>query len=486
MSTVFEDSEKYEYTTSNAIFNILNQTVNFATQPNANFTANISSKENDAILLSEAYFMIEYNVRSTTAFRLCANWFLSALNSFNLSINSFSMQYNSIFASRSLPMLSQTLRYLQYEDSDFNKLNSIQRELFQNVIQDVDVAGEVGISNINVVKYYPIEEYPAVAGGALSNTKNYCVVHLKDIFPSVGQFQQVNGLLSMSMVLSYNSLLQSLGTPITGGAESGFTLSMINFHYPVRTFNMKNSIDLDLNYLSTFGILNGTVPQIFKFDFPAPNAGAGITGTAAPFDKVQQITMSNIQLSVNKIYKLLIFPVFSPTATVAGSVLSFKLGNKTVTTPALAINTADPVNLNNNNVLSTFYGLGTPIGSVGSPLFNIRNFKTIVNGAVIVPTNVVQGYTSEFYSEWYNYNFSFNGQSIDKIKKPNLWFNSNMYKFFKPIVVDLSNATANNSFNSLSFSFDVYNAFSKAAAGAFSYDLRVDYVILNEVVLNDS
>ena len=471
MSTVFEDSEKYEYTTSNAIFNVMNQTVNFSTQPNANFTANISSKENDAILLSDAYFVIEYTINSGAAFKLCANWFLSTVQSWNLSINSFSMQWNSIFAGRSLPMLSQTLRYLQYENDDFNKLNSIQRELFQNNI--ATTANDASIFDMNQIKYFPIENYPA------GESKNYCVIHLKDIFPSVGQFQQVNGLLSMSMVLSYNNLLQSLGSTIIG-LGSNFSLTMINFHYPIRTFNQKSSIDLDLNYLSTFGILNGTVPQIQTFRFPANDA-------ILSFKSSNTVIMSNIQLSVNKIYKLLIFPVFTMKPIADGSVLSFKLNNSTITTGPLAINTADPANITNDNLLSTFYGLGTPIGSCGSPLFGYKNVKIVVNGSVIKPTNVVQGYESLYYSDWYNYNFSFNGDSINKIKKPNLFFNSNMYKFFKPIIVDLSNATSNNSFNSLSFSFDVFNQFSKAGnAGAFEVDLRTDYVILNEVVLNDS
>ena len=471
MSSVFEDSEKYEYTTSNAIFNILNQTVDFVNQPNCNLVCNISSKENDAILLSEGYFMVEYTINTGVNFRLIPSFFLSFINSFNLAINSFSMQYNTIFAARSLPMLSQTLRYLQYEDKDFNQLNSIQREIFQNTIQTDGAVGLRGFVNSNLIKYYPIETYAAAAG---VSRKNYCVIHLKDIFPSVGQFQQVNGLLSMSLVLSYNSLLQAMGSQ----APISFQLTMINFHYPVRTFNMKNSIDLDLNYLSTYGILNGSIPNEYTIDY----------AINTPFnfgEKVTEVTMSNIQLSVNKIYKLLIFPVFTPTAAAGALDMTYYINNTPYNiTPAAADITA--ASLTNENLLSNLYGLSTPVGSVGSPLYSYSQIKVVVNGSVIKPTNVVQPYSSPYYSDWYNYNFSFNGDSIDKIKKPDLFFSANMYKFFKPIIVDLSNATSNNSFNSLSFSFNVFNQFSKTAVGSLTHKLRVDYVILNEVVLNDS
>jgi hypothetical protein len=457
----------YEYTLSQAVFNIASSSVNLVTNPNVNYTANISSKENDAILLSESYFLVEYKVNVGGGLgTLIPNWFLSLFNSFNLSINSFSLQMNSINAGRTFPMLAETLRYLTYENSDFNKFSSMERSIFQKNFRGDNTA----INCCDTLTYYPIEFY-----AQNSVTTNHCIVKLRDIFPSAGTFNQVSGLLSMSMVLSYNQAIQNFNF-----ALEKLTINSINFHYPVRTFNMKNSIDIDLNYISTYGVLNGTVPKEETFTF--------LLG-ATPFDTLtRNVVMSNIQLSVNKIYKLIIFPIFTVSAGTTGTIAvrkkQFELSVTGVTSDLVGANQIEV----QTNLASKLSYLGSLPGSCGSQLFAYRNVKIVINGSTILPSNVVQLYTSPYFGDWYNYDFSFNGAPLNKLKKPNLFFDSNMYSQFGPIIVDLSNATSNNSFNSISFSYEVYNTATKAdnATGPVTYSLRTDYVILNEIVLNDS
>ena len=462
--------EKLNYTINHSVFNIANTVVDFATQPNANYTANISSKENDAILLSESYFMIQYETTGANRSCLIPNWFLSMINSFNLSINSFSINYNTINAGRSLPMLAQCLRYLRYENEDFNKYSSMQREIFQKryLTAGADAANSPVYNN--GIEYYPIE---TINGGT---NINHCIVNLKDIFPSASTFNQVNGLLSMSLVLSYDKAIQSL----SNSAFTNFKINFINFHYPVKTYDFTNNIDIDLNYISTYGILQGTIPQLYAnpsiFTFP--------TLIEAGFNtRSESVTMSNIQLSVNKIYKLLIFPIFKNTSTTACTyVLPIK--NNAITCTTKANNEI----LVTDDVLRTNVGLGTLPGGIGSHLWGVRNIKVVVNGSRVLPTNVVQPYSSPYFSQWYNYDFSFNSTPLNSLSKPNLFFDSDMYNNFSPIIVDLSNATSNNSFNSLSFSFDVFNRFARSAvnAGEMKFELSVNYAILNEIVLNES
>ena len=281
------EEEKFNYTQTNAIFNIANTTNDFISSPNVNYTANISSKVNDAILLSEAYFIVEYKISNTKAGGgtstgvLIPNWFLSMLNSINFSINSYNFQLNSINQGRTFPMLVQTYRYLQYEQGDFNKYASTGREIFQKRYGAGPSFGES-------INYYPTEVVPT------ESVVRQLVLNLRDILPVAGTLNQVNGLLSFSMVLSYNKDIHSQGVEL-----GSFAIQKINFHYPVRTYNHKEIVDYDLSYISTYGVLQGVVPKTESFTFnPSLTYDYG--------SQSADVAMSNIQLSVNQIYKIMI------------------------------------------------------------------------------------------------------------------------------------------------------------------------------------
>ena len=137
---------------------------------------------------------------------------------------------------------------------------------------------------------------------------------------------------------------------------------------------------------------------------------------------MKPVVMSNIQLSVNKVYKLIILPVFTLAAGTAAGNLVLNQKNQS-TTIAATIAVAD-VMTEQTQVMTTYQGLGTLPGSVGSRLFGYKNVKVVVNGNRIEPTNIVQNYEASYYADWYNYNFSFNGNPINKLKKPDLAFDS--------------------------------------------------------------
>ena len=470
--------DELNYTVSNSVYNLANTTNDFINSPSVNYTCNISSKMNDAIILSESFFMIEYTIQSATNTCLIPNWFLSMLNSINFNINSYSFQLNSIAQGRTFPMLVQTLRYLQYEQSDYSKYSKVQQEHFQEF-------------EVPDTRYQVMEAFrPTVYIGGLGSIKSYIILNLKDLIPVIDTINQCTGLLSFSFVLNYNSSIHSLSKP-----PNSFTINKINFHYPIKTYNSEQVIDIDINYFKSLGVLQGRHPQTETFNITA--AGVNTFERIGLFTK--NIVVSNIQLSTNQIFKLLIFPVFelpSPANIVGGNdqINYFTQdGNSTVITvrdrfvnlPISNFNTNDA---DRNRYKESIDYLLTPQGGIGSPLFGITNLKVIVNGNQIEPSNITPEYISGYTSDYYQYFYGFDQAPINRYSKPNLFFNYDMYKNFSPIVVDISNATSKNAYNSLTFSYTIFNKFTLPNANyliANNINLTTYYTVLNLQVLND-
>jgi hypothetical protein len=189
-------------------------------------------------------------------------------------------------------MLVQTLRYMQYEQSDFSKYSKIQQEYFQKF----DF-----VTNANpAVQFSQIDAFRPTVFVTNTTSKGIVVLNLRDLLPVIDSLNQCSGLLSFSFVLNYNGAVQSLDkTP------AAFSINKINFHYPVKTYNSDQIVDIDINYLKTVGILQGRHPQTTSI----------VLSPAVPFQTVggfkQDVVVSNIQLSTNQIFKLLIFPVFT-------------------------------------------------------------------------------------------------------------------------------------------------------------------------------
>ena len=476
-------NKKLNYTLSHAVYNIANTVNNFVVSPSCNYNCNITSKVNDVILLNESYFLIEYKVSIAAAPLTCLipNWFLSMITSFNIAINSHSFQLNSINFGRTFPMLIQTMRYLEYEDSDYNKFASSQREFYQPLDRiEGGVADDKYLSNSTDI--YPIEKCPTNLDIAQQTRLpySYTSLNLKDIMPIADTVNQVSGLLSFSFVLNYNPQIQSL---LAVGQNLGeFTIQKIDFHYFVKTFNMEEIVDIDLSYISSYTYMFGTVNQTFQFNFDANAINADSQRVS--------VVQSNIQLATNQIYKLLIFPIYTlkpngaPAIAAPATISYFLKSNQQAAVIAVADYNTD-ARITNVNKMNSLKGLLTLPGQVGSPLFNERNVRVVVNGNVILPTNVAPIYTSEYFSDYFNYEFGFNGKPVNSNKKPNLFFDFDKYKFFKPIVVDLESATKDNAFNSLTFSFEAYNVFNRVALanGQFTVDLNVNYAIVNKLIL---
>jgi hypothetical protein len=120
-------------------------------------------------------------------------------------------------------------------------------------------------------------------------------------------------------------------------------------------------------------------------------------------------------------------------------------------------------------------------------LFGVTNLKVVVNGNQVEPSNITPMYETTTTSDYYQYFYGFDQAPINRYTKPNLFFDYNMYQNFSPIIVDISNATSKNAYNSLTFSYTLFNIFSVAAASNFlsTVELETFYTVLNLQVLND-
>jgi hypothetical protein len=474
--------EDLNFSITNSVYNLANTTPNFITSPSVNYSCNISSKMNDALILSESYFMIEYTVVTGAANALLIpNWFLSMLNSMNFNINSYSFQLNSISAGRSFPMLVQTLRYLQYEQQDYSKYSKVQQEYFQDFQNPTD--------QINIMDAFR----PTIFNSATTTT-GYIVLNLKDLIPVIDTINQCTGLLSFSFVLNFDPAIQCLSNAAAPKLPTSFTIQKINFHYPIKTYDSDQVMDVDINYFRSLGILQGRNPQEQLININ--NAAANGTFNSIGSNKYD-ITVSNIQLSTNQIFKLLIFPVFTATEVIApaNNIINYfsQDGNSSEMT---VINRFENLNTDNfnitnaarNNYKRSIDYLLTPIGSIGSPLFGVTNLKVVVNGNTISPSNITPNYISSNTSDYYQYFYGFDQSPINRFSKPNLFFNYNMYKNFSPIVVDIANATSKNAYNSLTFSYTLFNKFTLPnLSPLIANNIKLDtyYTVLNLQVLND-
>ena len=481
------------YTISNSVYNLANTVNDFIKSPSTNYSCNISSKMNDAIILSESFFMIEYTIiPGVGGSALIANWFLSMLNSMNFSINSYSFQINSIAPGKTFPMLAQTLRYLQYEQSDYSKYSKIQQEYFQN-FQSINQVPQMDAGRPTLF----VDNNP---GGNNTRQTAFVVLNLKDLLPVIDTINQCTGLLSFSFVLNYTSTIQSISGTIF--PPTLFEINKINFHYPVKTYNSEQVIDIDINYFKTLGVLQGKCPEVFTMPTIVVGAPPVLTPGLSPIP----VTVSNIQLSTNQIFKLLIFPVFTIKPPV-GAAPPPPLG----ITPTINLYSQDGqftsvtvTDIYNRQPLAAFSSTGanaadsnaykksmeyllTPTGSVGSPLYGITNLKVVVNGNTISPSNITPNYISPYSSDYYQYFYGFDQAPVNRYAKPNLFFNFEMYKNFAPIVVDISNATSKNAYNSLTFSFSVFNKFTVPALSTLNLipQMEIFYTVLNLQVLND-
>lgn len=467
--------DELNYTISNSVYNLASSANNFLTTPSCNYTCNISSKMNDAILLSESFFMIEYTITTgSNPAVLIPNWFLSMLNSINFNINAYSFQLNSISPGKTFPMLVQTMRYMQYEQSDFSKYSKVQQEYFQNF----------NIVN-NAVPSQEFNQMDAFRPSIFSPSRTFkavVVLNLRDLLPVIDTVNQCSGLLSFSFVLNYNQEIHSLNK-----APTSFIINKINFHYPVKTYNSEQVLDVDINYLKTIGILQGRHPQTQNI-----NIAAAAFGSIA--SSKTDVVVSNIQLSTNQIFKLLIFPVFTyKDSYTAGFIEKYSQdGNWTSINVInemkyLGADDYDITENNRNNYKRSLSYLLTPTGGVGSPLFGITNLKVVVNGNQVEPSNITPLYETAYNSDYYQYFYGFDQAPINRYTKPNLFFNYDMYQNFSPIIVDISNATSKNAYNSLTFSYTVFNKFTMQPGSAFTANVNLDtfYTVLNLQVLND-
>lgn len=423
---------------------------NFLSTPSANSNRIITFLSTEAVVLDQMYALAEYTVTAngtglTTGqiVRFTPNVILNLCNSILLNSNSFGYQMNSPTAYRSIPLYGNLIRVMEYGYDDM---------LLNSVAEDMSfLSGPTGFYDETNQQVYQVNPgKPIVSNGQASTSyKFYTKIPLSKLIPLTNSINLLSGSINLNISFTYQGdFVFNFPNNVTG-----FTLNRLMLHHDILKFNKPNPY-LDVRSITSLAVKSYKAsPQVEMQLGIGPSVSASVENTFITPQVGAQC------------FKMLICPRIESTSS---AVYTYSQGGPTsnVKTGPIA-----------NSGMTQCLCLGEE--------FNITNVKVSVGG-ITLPSNIQPNYSGSYDADMYNYQYSIvqlKGLNTDGSSTTSCIPLPIYKKYYKVILVDLENLTANNLGNTqfdINYTITTANPLNVTSAGSVVFSCDVYQIYATE------